>query len=351
MAYTTIDDPSQYFQAQTYTGNAGVNNIVNTGNSDLQPDWVWLKSRDLGQPHTLRDSSRGTNKFLYIQTGAEGTNTYLTSFNSDGFSLNATDNEVNGNSNTYIAWQWKCNGGTTTSFTESGGNPGGDRQVNTTAGFSIIDYVGTGSAGTIAHGLGATPEWIIFKDRSGDGDNWFVYHQGTGNGGGVRFDTNAATGSDSNRFNNTSPNSTNFTVRASGGTNDDGKATIAYCFTPIKGYSKFGTYRGNGNANGNFVFTGFKPAFLITKKYSASDHWKVYDTQRDQANDGSLTGLKVNANDNESDSGTRAIDLLSNGFKLRETDGDTNGVNQDYIFIAFAEHPFVSSEGVPVTAR
>ena len=351
MAYTTIDDPSLYHQTLLYTGNgSGSRALTNTGNSDLQPDWLWIKNRSNAVDHGIWDSSRGAGKRLTISTGAEEDQTNVASFNSDGFTVNTGD-IVNTNSHTYVAWQWKANGGTTTSFTESGGNPGGDRQVNTTAGFSIIDYVGTGSAGTIAHGLGATPEWIVFKDRSGDGDNWFVYHQGTGNGGGVRFDTNAATGSDSNRFNNTSPNSTNFTVGASGGVNDDGKATIAYCFTPIKGYSKFGTYRGNGNANGNFVFTGFKPAFLITKKYSASDHWKVYDTQRDQANDGSLTGLKVNANDNESDSGTRAIDLLSNGFKLRETDGDTNGVNQDYIFIAFAEHPFVSSKGVPVTAR
>ena len=127
MAYTTINDPSAYFQAQTYTGNAGVNNIVNEGNSDLQPDWVWLKSTDLGQPHTIRDSTRGTNKFLYISTADEGTNTYLTSFNSDGFSLNATDNEVNGNGNTYIAWQWKANAGSRTTFAESSNNPGGGR--------------------------------------------------------------------------------------------------------------------------------------------------------------------------------------------------------------------------------
>jgi len=354
MAYTTIDDPSVYFQTALYTGNAGVNNIVNDGNSNLQPDLLWLKSRSLAQPHTLRDSSRGTNKFLYANdNSAEGTNTYLTAYNSDGFSLNSTDNEVNGNGDTYVAWQWKANGGSTTSFSESGNNPGGDRQANTTAGFSIIDYVGTGGAGTIAHGLGKVPEWIIFKDRSSDGDNWFVYHVSTGNDGGVRLDTTDGDGDDSNRFNDTSPTTSVFTVGASGGVNDDSKSTIAYCWAPIQGYSKFGSYTGTANAKGPFVYTGFKPAWVMIRNTQNGEGWMLHDTTVDDATiPGNTVDQRFQINETQAEVGTTtAFDFLSNGFKVRTDTTSHNGNGHTIIYMAFAESPFVSSEGVPTTAR
>ena len=354
MAYTTIDDPSAYFQIALWSGNDSTQTITNDGNSDMQPDWVWIKRRTGSAiNHLLYDSSRGATKNLSSNTtDAEGTrSTGLTGFNSDGFDLGAGGGE-NSSGNTFVGWQWKANGGSTTSFSESGNNPGGDRQANTTAGFSIIDYVGTGGVGTIAHGLGKVPEFIIFKDRSSDGDNWFVYHVATGNDGGVRLDTTDADGDDSNRFNDTSPTTSVFTVGASGGVNDDGKATIAYCFAPIQGYSKFGSYTGNANDDGPFLYTGFKPKFAIFKATSASgEGWAIRDSARDPFNQ--MSG-KISANTNAAE-GTIAddndCDFLSNGIKLRSNDNQMNKTGTTFIYIAFAEHPFVSSKGVPVTAR
>jgi hypothetical protein len=284
MAYTTIDDPSVYFQTALYTGTAGVNNIVNDGNSDLQPDWVWLKSRSLAQPHTLRDSTRGTNKFLYANlANTEGTNTYLTSFNSDGFSMNSTDNEVNGNGDTYVAWQWKCNGGTTeTAVNESGSNPANVRQTNTTAGFSIITYTGTGSAGTIAHGLGVVPEWIIVKGRDIATDG-MVYHGANTSApetDALTLPENSVTSDNADWWNDTAPTSSVFTLGTHDRVNKDGNTYIAYCFTPIKGYSKFGSYTGNGNTDGPFVYTGFKPAWVIIKRTDVVNNWVIFDNKR-----------------------------------------------------------------------
>ena len=320
MAYTTINDPSAYFQAQTYTGNAGVNNIVNEGNSDLQPDWVWLKSTDLGQPHTIRDSTRGTNKFLYISTADEGTNTYLTSFNSDGFSMNATDNEVNGNSNTYVAWQWKAGGGSgnRTTFTESGNNPGGGRQVNTTAGYSIIDYVGTGGNGTIAHGLGAIPKLVFVKNRDGGtNDSWFTHWTGLlGDNKVLYWNSTDGAATNASAFNSTAPTSTNITVGTNSATNTDGDNYIMYAFTDIKGYSDFGTYEGNGDADGPFIYTGFKPAFIMLKSVDSAQVWSIRDSGREPTNPAKLA-IYANETGVESDHTNNSVDLLSNGFKLR----------------------------------
>ena len=351
MAYTTINDPSAYFQAQTYTGNAGVNNIVNGGNSDLQPDWVWLKSRDLSQPHTIRDSTRGTNKFLYISTADEGTNTYLTSFNSDGFSMNATDNEVNGNSNTYVAWQWKAGGGSRTTFTESGNNPGGGRQVNTTAGYSIIDYVGTGGNGTIAHGLGAIPKLVFVKNRDGGtNDSWFTHWTGLlGDNKVLYWNSTDGAATNASAFNSTAPTSTNITVGTNSATNTDGDNYIMYAFTDIKGYSDFGTYEGNGNASGPFIYTGFKPAFIMLKSVDSAQVWSIRDSGREPTNPAKLA-IYANETGVESDHTNNSVDLLSNGFKLRNPYSE-NVNNETFTYMAWAEHPFVSSEGVPVTAR
>ena len=346
MAYTTIDDPSAHFQIVLWTGNGGTQSITNTGNSDLQPDWVWTKRRDTdGQNHHVVDSSRGATKTLVPNdTDQEATkSTGLTAFNSDGFSVGA-DANYNNNTTTYVAWQWKANGGTKTTFTESGNNPGGSYQVNTTAGFSILDYTGTGAVGTVAHGLGAVPELMICKDRSSDGDDWFVYHVSTGNDGGMRFNTTAADGDDANRWNNTTPTSSVCTFGASGGVNDDGKATTAYVWAPIKGYSKFGSYVGAGGSQ--FVYTGFAPAFLIEKRSSNTSTWTLYDNKRSPFNERSEV-LHPEGNDAE-ETYSSAPDFLSNGFAPR---GAINDNGETVIYMAFAEHPFVSSEGVPCTAR
>ena len=351
MAYTTIDDGSAHFQTATYTGNASTITITNSGNSDLQPDWVWLKARDITQPHTIRDSTRGTNKFLYISTADEGTNTYLTSFNSDGFSMNATDNEVNGNSNTYVAWQWKAGGGSRTTFTESGNNPGGGRQVNTTAGYSIIDYVGTGGNGTIAHGLGAIPKLVFVKNRDGGtNDSWFTHWTGLlGDNKVLYWNSTDSAATNASAFNSTAPTSTNITVGTNSATNTDGDNYIMYAFTDIKGYSDFGTYEGNGDASGPFIYTGFKPAFIMLKSVDSAQVWSIRDSGREPTNPAKLA-IYANETGVESDHTNNSVDLLSNGFKLRNPYSE-NQNNETFTYMAFAEHPFVSSKGVPVTAR
>jgi len=345
MAYTTIDDPSAHFQTVLYTGDgASTQAITNTGNSDLQPDLIWCKQRSHATGHNLTDSTRGASKALFSEgTDAEDTGGNISSFNSDGFTT--TDaNRTNQSGRTFVAWQWKANGETKKTFTESGNNPGGSYQVNTTAGFSILDYTGTGAVGTVAHGLGAVPELMICKDRSSDGDDWFVYHVSTGNDGGMRFNTTAADGDDANRWNNTTPTSSVCTFGASGGTNDDGKATTAYVWAPIKGYSKFGSYVGAGGSQ--FVYTGFAPAFLIEKRSSNTSTWTLYDNKRSPFNERSEVLHPENNDDEETYSS--APDFLSNGFAPR---GAINDDGETVLYIAFAEHPFVSSEGVPCTAR
>ena len=344
MAYTTIDDPSAHFQIALYSGTGSGQQVTNDGNSDLQPDWIWTKRRDALGYHQLIDSSRGGTKRLWANdTGAEGTQNNVASFDSDGFTA-GDESDITTASTTQVAWQWKANGGTKTTFTESGNNPGGSYQVNTTAGFSILDYTGTGAVGTVAHGLGAVPELMICKDRSSDGDDWFVYHVSTGNDGGVRFNTTAADGDDANRWNDTTPTSSVCTFGASGGVNDDGKATTAYVWAPIKGYSKFGSYVGAGGSQ--FVYTGFAPAFLIEKRSSNTSTWTLYDNKRSPFNERSEVLHPENNDDEETYSS--APDFLSNGFAPR---GAINDDGETVLYIAFAEHPFVSSEGVPCTAR
>tara|TARA_R100000329_G_C7589941_1_gene209226 strand:- start:4 stop:1077 length:1074 start_codon:yes stop_codon:yes gene_type:complete len=357
MAYTTIDDSSAHFQTALYTGNAGVITVTNDGNSDLQPDWLWLKARDIAQPGTIRDSSRGTNKFLYANdTNAEGTNSYVTSLNSDGFSMNATDNEVNGSGNTYVAWQWIANGGTTAS--NSDGSITSTVQANTTAGFSIITYSGNGTAGaTVGHGLGVTPNWVIIKNRGSSARGWIVYHDkshATPEDNFTLLNTNAAV-ADLNRMNDTAPTSSVFSVSDDTHVNNGSDTYVAYCFANIQGYSKFGGYNGNGNADGPFVYTGFKPAWVMTKRTDTTGNWYIYDSTRNgsSGSDSNQVHKILYSNDvsAEIDNSSRGMDMNANGFKIRNTLNDTNNSSGTYIYMAFAHHPFVSSEGVPVTAR
>ena len=354
MAYTTIDDPSVYFQIALYTGNDSSNAITNDGNSDLQPDWLWTKNRSSSADHKIFDSTRGVTKFLESNTNdAEGTQAnLLSSFNSDGFTLGA-GGETNSSSTNYVAWQWKANGGSRTTFTESGNNPAGGHQANTTAGFSIVDYTGTGSAGTVSHGLGAVPHLIIVKRRNSS-DSWRVYHKDLGLNGSypnfLQLDLQDANESgDSGNFTAT-PSSTVFSIGNYSVLNTDGSTYIAYAFTEKQGYSKFGSYTGNGDADGPFVYLGFKPAWLMIKPTSLTGYWVMLDNKRNTPNG---TGKRLGAQANDAEYGSTNVDLLSNGFKVRAagSDSDTNNSGSSYIYMAFAEHPFVSSEGVPVTAR
>ena len=348
MAYTTTDDPSAYFQTALYTGNGSTQSITNDGNSDLQPDWVWIKERNNAVDHQLQDSTRGVTKTLQSNSNnGESTLTdIITSFNSDGFSLG---NNVtwNGSSDTYVAWQWKANGGTTSS--NSDGSITSTVQANTTAGFSIVTWSGNTTAGaTVGHGLGVAPHYVQVKRRDRDGDAWRGFWQPLGDEKYLELNANdAEQDSTTGAWNDTSPTSSVFSLGSAAGIN--GGNMVAYCFAPIQGYSKIGSYTGNGNADGAFVYTGFKPAWIMIKQTDGTGSWAIHDTKRGTINPID-EDLFANLSSVESDNDIEK-DILSNGFKLRASHSAVNGDGNSYIYMAFAESPFVSSEGVPTTAR
>ena len=362
MAYTTIDDPSAYFQALVYagTGNSASQPTTHTnnGNSDLQPDLFWVKDRGAGYGHALVDSTRGRSKYLFpdgvnaeVTTGSTAYD--VVSFDSNGFKVGAPSeaNSTNGGTTSKVAWQWKANAGTTTAFTESGNNPGGTRQTNTAAGFSIISYTGTGAPGNIAHGLPSAPEWIIFKNR-GTTNVWATWHQGIGDDYKLVLNDEAAQDADGSFMNSTLPDATNIRAGDSNNpnTNADAGTYMCYAWSPIQGYSKFGSYTGNGNADGTFVYTGFKPAWIMVKNITDSGvSWMIQDHKRDIDNP---VHHRLKANDSAAEaSNINQMDFLSNGFKCRVNDSSWNLSGKTYIYMAFAENPFVTSTGIPTTAR
>jgi hypothetical protein len=353
MAYTTIDDPSAHFHTQLYSGTGSAQSITNDANAgDFQPDWVWVKKRTGGtaRNHTLTDSTRGATKGLFSSLNdAEATNAQgLTSFNSDGFSV-GTYNNFNESDGTYVAWQWKANGGTTSS--NSDGSITSTVQANTTAGFSIVTYTGTGSNATVGHGLGATPKAYIVKNRT-DAADWFVYHGslGTPVNEYVQLNSTNAVGSNSGTW-NSNPTSSVFGLGSTfGALNGSSKNYVAYVFAEKQGYSKIGSYTGNGNDDGPFVYTGFKPAWLLIKRTDSAQNWNLHDNKRSTFNT-TKADLFPNLNNAEETGNGNFIDFLSNGFKHRASTNSLNASSGDFIYMAFAEHPFVSSKGVPVTAR
>ena len=360
MAYTTIDDPSKYFDVTLWTGDGGARTITGLNH---KPDLIWTKPRNKTYNHMWSDSSRGFNANSELgsnSTAAEGglsaeTYGYKSGHTSDGWTMvdgtDTSDNQEDGNTNepnvNYVGWTWAANGGTRTTNTESGNNPAGGYQANTTAGFSVVDYTGTGGAGTMAHGLGAVPDtiWVKNIDQS---DNWAIYTSAKGNTHYGIFNTYGNWEDDDTVWNDTSPTSTVFTVGTSHLTNADGEKYLAYCFTNIQGYQKHGKYTGNGNADGPFVYTGFKPAYLWVKYDGNGENWRLYDNKRSTFNemDDTLVIQDTNAEATNND-----LDFLSNGFKLRSTDSNSNGSGATIYYYAVAEHPFVSSKGVPCTAR
>jgi len=352
MSYTNgLDDPSAYFQTTLYTGNGGTLAVTNGGNSDLQPDWLWLKKRNASVNHFLFDSVRGASKELNSNnTEAEASpSNYLSSFNSDGFTI-GSDSDINGSSDTHVAWQWKAGTSFTNDASATGiGSIDSSGSVNTDAGFSICSFTGTGGNGTVKHGLSTVPKMIIFKNRP-QAEGWIVYHQAISNTHFLTLNTTGVAVDNATMFNDTSPTSSVFSVGSNHGTNGPSHAMIAYCFADVKGYSKFGSYVGNGNADGTFIYTGFKPAFVIAKESSEARDWQLWDNKRLGYNasggNKNLIPNKTDAEDTYAD-----IDILSNGFKLRNLSAAANKVSQTYIYMAFAENPFVTSTGVPATAR
>jgi len=351
MAYTTIDDPSAYFQTALYTGNGSTQSITNDGNSDLQPDLIWAKNRNDTYDNVLGDSTRGAGLTLISNSSGaevnEGTNG-LTSFDSDGFSLGGNSGGWNFSSaKTYVAWQWKANGGTTSSNTD--GSLTSTVQANTDAGFSIVTWTGSGSAGTIGHGLGAVPTHFIVKERNG-ADDWTNYSPFL-DGLNYVFSLNNTYSqfTPASYINSTAPTSSVFSVDGSI-INQSGQTYVGYFFTDIQGYSKMGKYKGNGNTNGTFVYTGFKPAFILIKNLDATENWFLMDNKRDGYN---LTNKYILAGNTAAESTTGGygnIDLLSNGFKLRSSYQSVNSTHE-FAYLAFAENPFVTSTGIPTTAR
>ena len=344
MAYTNIDDPSAYFQTALYTGNANYNTITNDGNSDLGPDLIWGKCRSTSKLHYWYDTSRGTEKRIESDnTSAEDINTNgVLNFYTDGFRLGSGNTE-NDSGESYVAWQWKANGGTTSSNTA--GNITSTVQANTTAGFSIVTWTGNeNSSATVGHGLGVKPDMVFFKRRNAT-YNWVVYCGQLGIVGGNNMFaylnlTNAAEQGAGFNFTSTTITPTNGAPTNSGN-------MIAYCFAEKQGYSRFGRYVGNGSADGTFVYTGFKPAFIMTK-VQGTGNWIIYDNKRIGFNPDNYE-IYPNLSNIEEDN-DRA-DILSNGFKMRLNNTDSNQLATYYIYMAFAENPFVTSTGVPACAR
>ena len=360
MAYTTIDDPSAHFQIALYTGASGDGAITNDGNSDLQPDMLWVKNRGAAQNHVLFDSSRGFNGdrdsllIVTTDTDAESHNDddHLKSFNSDGFTMQGSSSRSNNSSYAYAAWQWKANGGTTTTNDASAtsiGDQDSVYQADTTSRFSIFTYGPLGSGGVLAHGLGAVPEVIIIKSRDGSRD-WCVYHHKNTAAPETDFlklnDTDAT--ADATVWNDTALTSTTVSVSGDGKVGTD-ETYVAYAFAGVQGYSKFGTYVGNGNADGTFVYTGFRPAFLMVKLASSTgQNWFMFDNKRSPFN---INTKNLYADELGAEGTADRNAFLSNGFKIRESGAGENGSGNIYTYLAFAEAPFVNSNGVPCNAR
>jgi len=355
MAYTEIDDPSAYFQTTLYTGTGSSQAVTNGGNSDLQPDWVWVKRREGAGAPKVTDSVRGVTVELEPHsTGDDYTETNgVTAFGSDGFTV-GSDGAYGGSDRTYVAWQWKAG----TSFTNdasstSVGSIDSAGSVNTDAGFSIISYTGTGSSGTIAHGLGAVPGWMIIKCRSENGHSWKVYHKSIGATKTLALQNNSTPDDDNNYHDDTEPTSSVFTIGSNGDVNDDGETFIAYLFAEKKGYSKFGKYSAVGNVDGNFIYLGFKPSFFLAKRITdGTESWVLFDNKRGNPFNGVSGILRPNLSEEETSQDPPSMDFLSNGVKFRNIDGTfSNTAGKEFIYMAFAEQPFVTSTGVPATAR
>jgi hypothetical protein len=343
-----IDKPSDYFNTKLYTGNGSTQSITGVG---FQPDWSWFKVRSEVGSHRLVDAVRGNTKYLYSNaTDAEETvATNVTSFDSDGYTLG--NESINESARTYASWNWKA-GGTASSNTD--GSITSSVSANQDAGFNIVSYTGTGSAATVGHGLSAVPNVIIIK-RLDQASNWCVYHSGLGGADhNVFLNTTSAIQTDTDIWNNTLPTTSVFSLGTNIDANGSSAGHIAYCFAEKQGYSKFGSYTGNGSTDGTFVYTGFKPAFVMSKYTTGGsaggEGWNMFDNKRDPFNIVDLR-LQANSSSAESSSTNHYHDFLSNGFKLRTVDGSANNSGATYIYMAFAENPFVTSTGVPACAR
>ena len=331
-AYTTIDNPELYFQTKLYSGD-GSTDVSHTfdGSEDMQANLIWFKRRNGSANHFLYDSVRGANRSLVPNdTDVEATSgeqtTFLSSFDSDGFTLGDDSNNVNGSGQSYALWAWK---------------------ESATAGFDIVTYTGTGSAKTENHSLSAKPEFFVVKSRT-FGEQWECYHKSLGATKCIQWDDDSAEADIAGRFNDTEPTTSVFTVGDADAVNKNTYTYVTYLWRSVQGFSKIGSYTGNGNADGTFIYTGFRPAWVFIKKTSGSDNWILVDNKRDGYN-GSVEPIYINLALAEATA--EPMDLLSNGFKMLRTDGGENASGATYVYMAFAEQPFVNSNGAPANAR
>ena len=342
MAYTTIPKSTDYFNTKLYTGNGGTQTISGIG---FEPSLAWFKTRS-STSHMLQDAVRGITKFIEpdTTTGNQTSSDGISSFNSDGYAIGA-NGRLNSNNTSMVSWNWKANG-------QGSSNTAGSinttyTSANTTSGCSIITYTGNGSAGaTIGHGMGIKPSMIIIKNLTGN--DWIVYTQALTANKILYLNTTGGQNDNNVFFNDVEPTSSLITLGSISATNGSGVAMVAYCFSDVQGYSKQGSYVGNGNANGTFVYTGFKPAWVLIKRSNAGgDQWQLSDSKR--GFNGAIKTLFTDSAEGEVSG--NSIDFVSNGFKNRSTSVGRNGSGSTYVYMAFAEEPLVSTNGVAATAR
>ena len=324
MAYTTIKKPSDYFNTKLYTGTGSSNAITGVG---FQPDWTWIKDRDTASNHMVTDAVRGATKTLYTQN-ADGESTVaqaLKSFNTDGFTV-GTDGDVNANTKNFASWNWKA---------------------GTTSGFEILTWTGNQTNRTISHSLGKAPECLIIKGIN-QVEDWTTYQVGYGNTGNLILNSTGAASNSSTYWQDTTPSASVITLGTSTRLNGNSINYICYAFTGIQGYSKFGSYTGNGSTDGAFIYTGFKPAWVMIKRTDSSASWTLLDNKRDPYN---VTEKRLFADSNDADTvgANGNTDFLSNGVKIRTSHLGINASGGTYIYMAFAEEPLVGDN--PATAR
>ena len=314
----------------------GVQTVSNAVNGvSFQPDLIWTKTRSAVDNHYLVDSVRGTSNYLSSNlTNAEASNAnFITAITSSGYSYGSSGY---GSGTTLVGWQWKAGG---TSSSNTNGSITSTVSANTTAGFSVATYTGNGSAGaTFGHGLGVAPSFVIVKERS-NANGWLCYHISTGNTGYLELDATLAFQTLSTVWNNTTPSSTVVTLGTVSNVNRNGGTFVAYCFAPVAGYSAFGSYTGNGSADGPFVYTGFRPRWIMVKNTTNSGgatNWVMQDSSRNGYN----PNKTLYANASSAEDSSAYFDILSNGFKVRDTFRDVNTSGDTYIYACFAENPF-----------
>ena len=347
MAYTPIDKSSDYFNILLYTGNDTASTTIS--GVGFQSDFTWIKSRTTAENHQAYDAVRGGGYRIYpnLANAQSYIATTLTSWTSDGFVV-GTDDGVNANGANFVAWNWKANGAGSSNTTGSINST--KTSANTTSKCSIVTYTGNGSNATIGHGLGVVPATIWVKCLSNAGEDWMVFHKIIGATHYLTLNTTAGDNSGGEViWNDTLPTSSVFTIGTNGKVNTNGRTYVAYLFGEVQGFSKINRYFGNGNANGAFIYTGFKPGWIMIKRADAAgDNWLMHDSKRDGYNGGNKQ-LKADQANTEGDS--RLIHILSNGFKIITADTKINGSGNQYLYWAFAENPFVTSTGIPTLAR